>query len=93
VPTDPVFAALSAALERRGEDAFTHLALPQAVLKLRQGVGRLVRTATDRGVVILTDDRIRTKSYGRQFTESLPVAVRLVNAADAPRQAARWFRQ
>ncbi len=92
VPTDPVFAALSTEIERRGRDAFLHLALPLAVLKLRQGVGRLVRTATDRGVVILTDDRICTKPYGRRFVESLPVAIDVVDAAAVPREAADWFR-
>jgi Rad3-related DNA helicase len=92
VPTDPVFAALSAELERRGRDAFVHLALPQAVLRLRQGVGRLIRTSSDRGVVVLTDDRIRTKPYGRRFAESLPVRVDVVSTSgDAAREAARWF--
>ena len=92
VPTDPVFAALSLELSRRGKDAFLDLALPQAVLRLRQGVGRLIRTRTDRGVVILTDDRIRTKPYGRRFTEALPVRVENVaSARDAAREAVRWF--
>lgn len=92
VPTDPVFAALSDELARRGRDPFLHLALPQAALKLRQGVGRLIRTSTDRGVVVLTDDRIRTKSYGRRFAESLPVPIDVVGSAALPREAARWFR-
>jgi Rad3-related DNA helicase len=92
VPTDPVFAALSLELSRRGKDAFLDLALPQAVLRLRQGVGRLIRTRTDRGVVILTDERIRTKLYGRRFAEALPVPVESVaSARDAAREAARWF--
>jgi ATP-dependent DNA helicase DinG len=92
VPTDPVFAALSEELERRGIDAFTHLALPQAVLRLRQGVGRLIRTAADRGVVVVTDDRIRTKSYGRRFSEALPVRVEtLATASAVAREAVRWF--
>jgi ATP-dependent DNA helicase DinG len=92
VPTDPVFAALSAELERRGRDAFTHLALPQAVLRLRQGVGRLVRTSADRGVVIVTDDRIRTKAYGREFAKALPVPVEVVPSISGTiKEAARWF--
>ena len=91
VPTDPVFAALSAEVERRGRDAFVHLALPQAVLRLRQGVGRLIRTSADRGVVVLTDDRIRTKPYGRRFLESLPVRVEVVGSASVACEAARWF--
>ncbi len=92
VPTDPVFAALSADIERRGRDAFAHLALPQAVLRLRQGVGRLIRTSSDRGVVIITDDRIRTKPYGRRFAEALPVrAETLPTARDVVREAGAWF--
>ncbi len=92
VPTDPVFAALSLELSRRGKDAFLDLALPQAVLRLRQGVGRLIRTRADRGVVILTDDRIRTKPYGRRFADALPVRVENVaSVRDAAREAARWF--
>ncbi len=92
VPTDPVFAALSAEFERRGRDAFTHLALPQAILRLRQGVGRLIRTSSDRGVVIVTDDRIRTRSYGRKFAGALPVRVEVLpSAGDAVREAAEWF--
>ncbi|MCX6100013.1 MAG: hypothetical protein NTV92_01010 [Candidatus Bipolaricaulota bacterium] len=91
VPTDPVFAALSAEVERRGRDAFVHLALPQAVLRLRQGVGRLIRTSADCGVVVLTDDRIRTKPYGRRFLESLPVRVEVIGSASVAREAARWF--
>jgi ATP-dependent DNA helicase DinG len=84
VPTDPVFAALSLELSRRGKDAFLDLALPQAVLRLRQGVGRLIRTRADRGVVILTDDRIRTKPYGRRFAEALPVPVENVVSVTPP---------
>jgi Rad3-related DNA helicase len=92
VPTDPVFAALSLEASRRGRDAFLDLALPQAVLRLRQGVGRLIRTRSDRGVVILTDDRIRTKSYGRRFAEALPVPVESVaTVRDVVCEATRWF--
>jgi Rad3-related DNA helicase len=91
VPTDPVFAALCAEREKNGRDAFLDVALPQAVLRLRQGVGRLVRTASDRGVVVLTDDRIRTKGYGRLFAASLPVQIESVDRAAVAREAARWF--
>ncbi len=73
VPTDPILSALGEALERRGRDPFVDLALPQALLKLRQGVGRLIRTRSDRGAVIVTDRRILEKSYGRRFAASLPV--------------------
>ncbi|MDD4903391.1 MAG: helicase C-terminal domain-containing protein [Candidatus Bipolaricaulis sp.] len=92
VPTDPVFAAMSERCERTGGDPFHELALPQAVLRLRQGVGRLIRTQRDRGIVIVTDDRIRTKGYGRRFAEALPVAVEeIATPAELVREAAAWF--
>ena len=92
VPTDPVFAALSERYEKTGREPFYELALPQAVLRLRQGVGRLIRTQCDRGVVVVTDDRIRTKSYGRKFAEGLPGPVEeAASAADLVREAAAWF--
>ncbi|MBI4704865.1 MAG: hypothetical protein HY744_27490 [Deltaproteobacteria bacterium] len=74
VPTDPVFAARSAALEARGISAFAHYALPQAAIVLKQGFGRLLRTREDCGVVAILDRRIREKSYGKVLLASLPPA-------------------
>lgn len=94
VPTDPVFAALSERYERTGREPFYELALPQAALRLRQGIGRLIRTRRDRGVVVVTDDRIRTKGYGKRFTEALPVPLEeATSAADAVRLARTWFEE
>jgi ATP-dependent DNA helicase DinG len=59
-------------LERRGMSSFAHLSLPQAVIKFKQGFGRLIRTKTDRGVVIVLDSRLRHTRYGAQFVKSLP---------------------
>ena len=73
VPTDPVLSALSERLIAQGRDPFREIALPRAVLKLRQGIGRLIRTENDRGAVILTDRRIFDRSYGAMFARSLPV--------------------
>jgi DNA polymerase-3 subunit epsilon/ATP-dependent DNA helicase DinG len=67
-PGDPLVAARSAALD----DAFVDYTLPDAVLRFRQGFGRLIRRATDRGVVVLLDNRAWQKEYGRLFLESLP---------------------
>jgi len=75
VPTDPILAALGARVAAEGRDAFFDLSLPLAVLKLRQGVGRLIRTQEDHGVVVLTDQRVVRRSYGRRFVDSLPVPV------------------
>ena len=64
--------ARSNALRRSGGNPFTQLYLPQAVISLKQGAGRLIRDVNDRGALVVCDPRIRTKSYGRVFLESLP---------------------
>ena len=71
-PDDPVVEARSDLLRRSGGNPFTQLYLPQAVIALKQGAGRLIRDYNDRGVLVLCDPRIRTRSYGRVFLESLP---------------------
>ena len=68
VPTDPVFSSRSDGYR----DAFQEFAVPEAILRFRQGFGRLIRTQTDRGVVALLDSRVINKSYGMKFLESLP---------------------
>jgi len=75
VPTDPINAALSKRYEKLGDDPFFSLSLPQAILRLRQGVGRLIRMVTDRGVVLITDGRILSKPYGERFRIALPVPI------------------
>jgi DNA polymerase-3 subunit epsilon/ATP-dependent DNA helicase DinG len=88
VPTEPVFAARSETLD----DPFRTLALPQAALRLKQGFGRLIRTSSDRGAVVLLDQRIRGRAYGRAFLEVLPRAASFVGpAADIPRAIATWL--
>ncbi len=72
VPSDPVFAARCEAVERSGGSAFMDLSLPEAVIRFRQGTGRLLRRSTDRGVVTVLDRRILEKRYGRVFLESIP---------------------
>jgi ATP-dependent DNA helicase DinG len=72
VPTDPVVAARQRFLEEQGASSFYEYSIPQAVITLKQGVGRLIRSATDRGVVAVLDPRLRTAGYGRLFRESLP---------------------
>jgi ATP-dependent DNA helicase DinG len=71
-PDDPVLAARIEAIRARGGNAFTELQLPQAVLALKQGAGRLIRDETDRGVLMLCDPRLVSKAYGRQVLGSLP---------------------
>ena len=72
VPTDPVFAARSEQIEKKDGFPFMELSVPEAVIKFRQGFGRLIRRGDDRGAVVVFDRRIIEKSYGRMFTESVP---------------------
>jgi ATP-dependent DNA helicase DinG len=72
VPTEPITAARMEAIEAAGGDSFADFMLPQAAIRLKQGFGRLIRSRTDRGAVLLLDDRIVTKRYGRYLRDSLP---------------------
>lgn len=71
-PDDPVFEARLEAIRRDGGNPFRDEQLPQAVIALKQGVGRLIRSETDRGVLVLCDPRLTTRGYGRVFMDSLP---------------------
>lgn len=71
-PDDPVIEARSELLRREGGNPFIQLYLPQAVISLKQGAGRLIRDVNDRGALVICDPRIRTRSYGRVFRDSLP---------------------
>jgi ATP-dependent DNA helicase DinG len=71
-PDDPVFEARLDAVRRRGGNPFRDEQLPQAVIALKQGVGRLIRSESDRGVLVLCDPRLTGKSYGKTFLDSLP---------------------
>lgn len=75
VPNDPVHAARSEAIERAGGNPFMELSLPEAVVRFRQGFGRLMRRKTDHGVVTVLDRRLLAKRYGRIFIDSIPETV------------------
>jgi ATP-dependent DNA helicase DinG len=81
-PDDPVLAARIEAIRARGGNPFTELQLPQAVLSLKQGAGRLIRDEADRGVLMLCDPRLASKAYGRQILDSLPPMKRTRELAD-----------
>ncbi len=72
VPGEPLAEARIEELRRRGLDPFYHLVVPQAVIRFRQGFGRLIRSRSDRGAVLICDRRVATRSYGRMFLRSLP---------------------
>lgn len=84
VPSDPVVAARCRRLEEAGESSFMRYLVPAAALSLKQGFGRLIRTAGDRGVVAILDSRIRRKGYGKVFIRSLP-PVRVCDRLDEVR--------
>ena len=79
---DPVIEARSEKIGREGGSPFRDYALPEAVIKFRQGFGRLVRTKSDRGVVVVTDPRLVTKNYGATFRKSIPASVHTVTDPD-----------
>jgi ATP-dependent DNA helicase DinG len=72
VPTDPIVAARQRYIEDTGGSSFYQYSVPQAIIALKQGLGRLIRSTTDRGVLAILDPRLRTKGYGRTFLQSLP---------------------
>jgi len=88
VPSDPLFAARSETFD----NPFEEYSVPEAILRFRQGFGRLIRRKTDRGVVAVFDRRVLSKRYGQQFLQSLPhCTTRRGSAADLPRAAVDWL--
>jgi len=88
VPSDPIFAARSETFE----DSFHQYALPEAILRFRQGFGRLIRTESDRGVVVILDSRVLTKRYGQMFIASLPQCTQRVGPVqNLPGEAVKWL--
>ena len=82
-PDDPVLSGRLQALRQTGENPFMKYQLPQAVISLKQGVGRLIRDEEDYGVVVLCDPRILSKPYGKTFIKSLPNMLQTSSLDDA----------
>jgi DNA polymerase-3 subunit epsilon/ATP-dependent DNA helicase DinG len=88
VPSDPIFQARSELFDQ----PFEQYALPQAVLRFKQGFGRLIRRKTDRGAVVVLDRRLSSRKYGESFTRSLPpCTMRELPARDLPGEVAAWL--
>lgn len=84
VPSHPLLEARLEDIRRRGGNPFVEYQVPEAVIKLKQGFGRLIRTRTDRGIVVILDPRVMTKPYGRTFLNSLPECPRIVEQLELP---------
>ena len=92
VPTDPVVAARSEQIAEEGGDPFREIMMPEALLRFRQGIGRLIRTATDRGAVVVADPRIMRAGYGAKFAAALPTRPRVArNAGEIASAVRAWF--
>jgi Rad3-related DNA helicase len=91
VPDDPLVEARSERVEHEGGSGFRDLWLPEAVLRFRQGAGRLVRTRQDRGILVVADERVWTRAYGALFRRALPVALRRLSDWDAFARQAEAF--
>lgn len=88
MPNDPIFAARSSTYP----NSFNDYAIPDAILRFRQGFGRLIRTQTDRGIVTIFDSRIINKSYGLKFIESLPdVTLQYGQLGQLSEAASKWL--
>ncbi|MER1999475.1 MAG: helicase C-terminal domain-containing protein, partial [Lysinibacillus sp.] len=91
-PDEPTFKAKSHILQSQGINAFEKLSLPEAILRFKQGFGRLIRSSTDRGAFIVLDRRIEKKSYGAEFIAALPnISVQKLPLGDMVLQLEHWY--
>jgi len=85
VPSDPIYQGIINLIKRKGGNEWNDYNIPYVTIKLKQGVGRLIRSNSDRGVIAILDQRLHTKGYGKQILASLPPATRTTNIADVDR--------
>jgi predicted DnaQ family exonuclease/DinG family helicase len=94
VPSEPIVEAFLEKLEAEGKDSFLHYMLPNALLKYRQGFGRLIRHKTDRGVVLVLDNRILTKRYGQYFKDTVPANTHITTTdVEIYDYLVKWFKK
>lgn len=92
-PTMPIESARAEFLEKNGKSAFNHLSLPKAILRFRQGIGRLIRSKSDKGVIIILDNRITRKAYGKAFLKALPKQSHITgDAIDVAFKISSWLK-
>ena len=92
VPDEPIVEARLEVIQREGGNPFMEYSVPEAIIKLKQGFGRLIRSKTDRGIVVLLDSRVTSKRYGKLFLDALPGCRRVVVSAHAGAAAGRLIR-
>ncbi|MDN4493840.1 ATP-dependent DNA helicase DinG [Ureibacillus aquaedulcis] len=91
-PEEPTFKAKSAVLQQQGKNAFSELSLPEAILRFKQGFGRLIRSSEDKGIFVVLDRRIETKSYGTEFLRALPqISVTKLPLQDMVLEVEHWY--
>ena len=94
VPTEPVVQAITEDITQRGGNAFMEYSIPEAILKFKQGLGRLIRSKEDKGIALIMDKRLSVKRYGQYFIQSVPVNVRFVKSKDELKQNIRnWVKK
>jgi len=84
VPDEPVIEARLEAITRAGGNPFMEYSVPEAIIRLKQGFGRLIRCKTDTGIVVILDSRIKTKRYGKRFLQALPACNVVVRDQNHP---------
>lgn len=93
-PEEPAFKARANYITQQGRNSFTELALPDAIIRFKQGFGRLIRSSHDKGAFIVLDRRIETKSYGQQFIESLPpISIQKLPLHSMVQSLGNWYNE
>ncbi|MCK4531054.1 MAG: helicase, partial [Candidatus Marinimicrobia bacterium] len=93
VPTEPVVQAITEDIANNGGNAFMEYSIPEAILKFKQGFGRLIRSKEDRGIALIMDNRLSYKRYGQYFQQSIPATMRFVkNSEELQQNIYKWVK-